>query len=285
MITVLVHTRDASKATPYPLSTGRHRAGGAKDDAVVVPGASPGALELDVSVDGAIVIARVDGLSLGGRPLSPGARWLFRAGDRIRLPDAELTLSRVEGFNPDSTEGLARAVLSGALKSAPSEAVPTLVWLNGLDCGKRLPLLDEATFLGRGEGAAARVRDPRASRIHAKIVVQDGAVTLFDQQSGNGLLVDGKRVSGSTALSGGAVIRIGDTEIAFETGASQAAPPTPEPALTSSAPTSRPRSAGPLPSDKEPQPPRRYTATEVAMIGGGAMAGTLGAVLAWLLAA
>lgn len=285
MVTLLVHTRDCSKATPYPLLPGRHRAGGAKDDAVVVPGASEGALELEVSVDGVIVVARIEGLALGARQLSPGARWLFRDGDRIRLPDAELTLSRVEGFNPDSTEGLARAVLSGALKSAASRAIPTLVWLNGLDCGKRLPLLDEATFLGRGEGAAARVRDPRASRIHAKIVLQDGAATLIDQESGNGLLLDGRRVSGSAALHGGAVIRIGDTEIAFETGASQVTPAVPEPATTSSASPSRPSSDEPRPSDKRPRPPRRYTATEVAMIGGGAMAGTLGVVLAWLLAA
>jgi pSer/pThr/pTyr-binding forkhead associated (FHA) protein len=51
------------------------------------------------------------------------------------------------------------------------------------------------------------------SRFHARLVLEDGTVFLEDQGSGNGTLVDGRRVDGRAAVPFGAPIAIGKHEL------------------------------------------------------------------------
>jgi pSer/pThr/pTyr-binding forkhead associated (FHA) protein len=116
-----------------------------------------------------------------------------------------------------STANPGRDLLAGAPGTSDrTEAIPTLVWLNGKDCGKRAPLLDEATLVGRGLDCAARVRDARASRRHAQIVYLRGEVRIFDLKSANGLRVDDIAVARQQRLFGGEVVSIGLTDLGFE---------------------------------------------------------------------
>ena len=204
--------------TPIVLAPGLHTAGGSPRDTLRLDGAPGQLMEFDVALDSTIIAARVPGCSLGGRELKVHERWLLRPGQVLEIHG---NLLRAE---PDTakacpmdlgTAAIARGVL-GSAGVAGLSPLPSLVWLNGRDCGKRLTLLDEATFMGRGEGTSARVRDALASRTHAKLTLRDGTASLKHLASANGLFVDGKAVGDEVRLFGGEIIRIGETELLFD---------------------------------------------------------------------
>lgn len=76
--------------------------------------------------------------------------------------------------------------------------------------GRRLPLGDGETVVGRDEGCGIRVDEPSVSRRHARFLVQDEDVTVEDLNSTNGTLVNGRKAkAGGVSLQGGDTIRIG----------------------------------------------------------------------------
>ncbi|MDA1095078.1 MAG: FHA domain-containing protein [Acidobacteria bacterium] len=72
------------------------------------------------------------------------------------------------------------------------------------------------TTIGRDPSATLRVTDPRASRMHAEIVVAAAGVTLEDKASVNGTVVNNMQISTRQQLADGDCIRIGDTEWTVE---------------------------------------------------------------------
>ncbi|HEY3448334.1 MAG TPA: FHA domain-containing protein [Myxococcales bacterium] len=266
--------------TPIALPPGLHTAGGSPRDTIRLAGAPGQLMEFDVALDTTIVAARVPGCALGGRELKVSERWLLRPGQVLEIHGNQL---RVESAAPakaspmdQGTAAIARGVLGSAGVAAASP-LPSLVWLNGRDCGKRLTLLDEATFLGRGDGTAARVRDALASRTHAKLTLRDGTATLKHLASANGLVVDGKAVDAETRVFGGEVIRIGETELLFD-----AALPRPQPSpaqpLPATLPTTTPK------AEQLPGKPWKLPVMELALVGGASAAGALLTAAIWMLA-
>lgn len=77
-----------------------------------------------------------------------------------------------------------------------------LVVVEGPDPGPRLPLLRGEHTIGRA-GADMCVADPGLSRIHARLVVDALGVRVYDLDSGNGISIDGQRVSESILVEGG----------------------------------------------------------------------------------
>lgn len=76
--------------------------------------------------------------------------------------------------------------------------------------GRRLPLRDGETVVGRDEGCGVRLDDPSVSRRHARFLVQDDLVTVEDLNSTNGTLVNGRKgKAGGVSLQAGDAIRIG----------------------------------------------------------------------------
>ncbi len=297
MISLRIRTRQGQE-TALPLAPGRHLAGGGDADPLRIAGLPPEALDLEVAADSVIVIARLPGFLVSGQPLGVAQRRFVRPSDKLEHGDLELSFEYPERAQADGTAALARGVLAGALQCASQTPIPTLVWLNGPDCGKRLPLLDEAVFLGRGEGSAARVRDGLASRVHAKVVLKDGEARVVDLQSANGLFVDRAKVEGEHLLWGGEVLQVGDTEIAFE--AKLQRPPEPPPPMETSSdepepaqPPADPRApcaaAEEAPAAERPatRPAgalrRRFAILEIAAIAAAALAAAGGLAVAWLL--
>ncbi len=84
--------------------------------------------------------------------------------------------------------------------------------LSGEDAG-RVVEVDRPLVLGRVQGADVIIRDARASRRHAELAPEDGALRLHDLGSVNGTLVDGEPVQ-EALLRGGEEIRIGGVRIA-----------------------------------------------------------------------
>jgi FHA domain len=71
-----------------------------------------------------------------------------------------------------------------------------------------IPLLDDRTHIGRGLATDVRLDDPTVSRRHALIVRRADGLTVVDDRSLNGVLVNGRRV-GSSPLRHGDEIRLG----------------------------------------------------------------------------
>lgn len=196
------------------LPPGRHSAGGGSQDTVQLEGAPPASLVLEISAETVVVLSHRAGVTLDARVLGVGERWLFRPGQRMRAWGYEIdrplspSAPAVEG-----TAAIALRILDGDLAGS---SLPSLVWLNGVDCGKRHVLADGATCLGRSGAAAAQVRDALASRTHARMVIGNDQGRVVDLSSANGLFVNGERVRGDRALAGGEILRIGDTELLFD---------------------------------------------------------------------
>src|SRR5262249_28890921 len=92
-----------------------------------------------------------------------------------------------------------------------------LLMLRGPAPGKRFPLEDRETIIGRQAGVAIHIDLPDVSRRHARITREDDRLFLEDLGSSNGTLVDGQKISGKVALDGPRKIVIGPCEFLFET--------------------------------------------------------------------
>ena len=242
-------------------------------------GLPEGALELEPRGDVAVALCRASA-QIGAVQLPAGARRLLRAGESILIGAAAISLVASADDAPQ-TKLLAQAMLRG-VQAPPRPGVPSLLWLNGPDLGKRVVLTEEATFIGRGEGCVARVNDTQASRMHAKLVRTAEGFSAVDLMSANGVLIDGERLQGTRPLRGGEVLQIGSTQIGFE----RPTPATPRPPRAE--PGARPvvravaDSAEPAKSAAARADASKFARLELALIGVAAAAVLVGgAVIAW----
>ncbi|HYM60075.1 MAG TPA: SpoIIE family protein phosphatase [Thermoanaerobaculia bacterium] len=80
----------------------------------------------------------------------------------------------------------------------------------------RQPLQGASVSIGRASECSIPIKDRYLSRKHAELVVVNGLWTLKDCGSANGTYLNGARVDRDYALKTGDRIRLGDTEILFE---------------------------------------------------------------------
>ncbi len=69
--------------------------------------------------------------------------------------------------------------------------------------------------IGRASAATLVVPDAQVSRMHARIDLSDGVLTVFDLGSRNGTLLNARPIDGPTPLAAGDEIDIGTTRIVF----------------------------------------------------------------------
>src|SRR5438874_1616627 len=81
----------------------------------------------------------------------------------------------------------------------------------------RQPLQGANISIGRASDCSIPIKDRYLSRKHAEIVQTNGSWLLKDCGSANGTYLNGVRVERDSPLSSGDRIRLGDTEILFET--------------------------------------------------------------------
>jgi len=81
----------------------------------------------------------------------------------------------------------------------------------------RLALSEETITIGRAAECTIPIKDRYLSRKHAEILAQNGGWLLKDCGSANGTYLNGARVAGDLLLHSGDRIRLGDTEILFQT--------------------------------------------------------------------
>jgi phosphoserine phosphatase RsbU/P len=81
----------------------------------------------------------------------------------------------------------------------------------------RQPLQGPAVSIGRASDCSIPIKDRYLSRKHAEIIANGNAWILKDLGSANGTYLNGSRVERDELLKTGDRIRLGDTEIVFET--------------------------------------------------------------------
>jgi serine phosphatase RsbU (regulator of sigma subunit) len=84
-----------------------------------------------------------------------------------------------------------------------------------------IPLDKLRMTIGRSSRNDICISDPFASRLHAEIRQEGDHVTLVDLGSANGTYLNGQRVTGSIGLQPLDRVRIGETEIEYQTEAAQ----------------------------------------------------------------
>lgn len=77
-------------------------------------------------------------------------------------------------------------------------------------------LAGELVTIGRASDCVIPVKDRYLSRKHAELLAVDGKWTLRDLGSANGTYLNGNRVSADSPLKSGDRIRLGDTELLFQ---------------------------------------------------------------------
>jgi pilus assembly protein CpaF len=77
--------------------------------------------------------------------------------------------------------------------------------------------------IGREAGNDIIINDAQVSRHHARLTLQADTYLLEDLGSTNGTFVNGRRITGPVALSGGDMIGLGDTVVLAVSGGSDAA--------------------------------------------------------------
>jgi pSer/pThr/pTyr-binding forkhead associated (FHA) protein len=94
--------------------------------------------------------------------------------------------------------------------------------------GYDVTMPDGEFVLGRGPGCRLCLNDPIVSRRHAIVIVKDGAGTIEDLGSRNGVIVNKVRIEGRHALVHGDTIVIGGQELVFYVDRTGKSPPPPE---------------------------------------------------------
>ena len=113
-----------------------------------------------------------------------------------------------------------------------------LVVISGPDQGQTFPVQEgQKMVLGRLDTAHARLSDPFTSRSHCFLEAYHGTFRLIDSGSRSGTFVNGQQIS-QCELQSGDVIRLGYTELRFESG------PALDGSLPAAAPPDRYKSLG-----------------------------------------
>ncbi len=160
-----------------------------------------------------------------------GGLVLTRVREKVQGPIRMLGLHRVFALEPDVRSAISHFPKVGAMTRQlkrtemmitvdPSLELPApplraeLVAESGSRAGRRWVLGAGESTLGSRLDVKVLLPDPHISWYHARIHVKDGAFWIDDLDSHAGTFVDGKRIA-KTALSEGALLRLGDTELRF----------------------------------------------------------------------
>lgn len=144
----------------------------------------------------------------------PGAAWTLHHWDRISTAGRTLSPATdlVEaGVRSGSTIEVTEVAADTHL-AADQAAVLRVV--RGTDRGIEVPLRFGTSTVGRTQGNDVRLSDPEVSGKHARITVGE-RVEILDNNSSNGVLVGGHRVS-RAVLGPGDIAQLGSTEITVE---------------------------------------------------------------------
>ena len=211
-----------SGAEHCALRPGKNTLGGRGADALAIAGLAfrPGVATITLPDKGPVVIQRItasvvvrlNDVPLGVAPaeLRDGAH-IDISGCRLTY-DAFGTIADVQAVVAPSGEHVrARSVSGEALTAAPA---PDARLVN-IRTGEAFPLGGRRMSIGRDTDCDIVLPDNGVSRRHASIAPLPGGYILTDESS-NGTLVNGERMSSTRILDPGDVLRLHDAELRYE---------------------------------------------------------------------
>ncbi|MCL6474838.1 MAG: FHA domain-containing protein [Firmicutes bacterium] len=157
-------------------------------------------------------------------------------GLRVTCPVCKTETSAVDGYCEECGFALEGAEGVQEVPELPQSELPTLVDA----AGSVYSLRPGVNTVGR-LNADVLLSDPSVSRSHARIVVQDGAVTIEDVGSTNGTFVNGQKLTPQVPvpLVDGAEIAFGGTKLTLRMPGAAPALPAAETTLAASAPVTQ----------------------------------------------
>jgi hypothetical protein len=131
---------------------------------------------------------------------------IVRSASRdLRIPQESMII------RPDDAQAL-------GLRASPARARLVVLKSPALEEGEELPLDSSALTVGRGPENDLRIDgDDFVSATHAKFSPRQDGVWIEDVGSTNGTYLNGIRLTRARKLSQGDVVRIGETDLRFET--------------------------------------------------------------------
>jgi hypothetical protein len=138
--------------------------------------------------------------------------WDVREEDYVRAnAQAVERVPDEAGVAPDSQVGAATAARPKRIKGQPH-----LVGISGLAVNTAFPITAKVMTIGRGAENGIVLKDNTISRCHARLErSKDGKISLTDEDSSNGIYVNGMRVE-QAVLKSGDEIKIGASYFRFE---------------------------------------------------------------------
>ena len=88
--------------------------------------------------------------------------------------------------------------------------------IDGLDIGQRYVVGASGASIGRAPPADIVLADSEVSRMHCRLVLENGILTATDLNSTNGTFIDGIRISRPTPVPVGAILKLGRTAFKHE---------------------------------------------------------------------
>ncbi len=158
------------------------------------------------------------GTKLNGRLLGAGIDKRLRHGDEIDLIHFKINF-KCEALAADEVKESSSGdeLVSRVLGSSLAEDLPYLRVMNGPDQGKhyRLPPDLNEVLIGRHVDCDFHINDPNISRHHALIKRDWTEITIRDNQSKNGVVLNQQKVKTPTLLRDGDEILLGALRLTY----------------------------------------------------------------------
>ena len=128
--------------------------------------------------------------------------------------DRTVVMDRTEVIAPVDTGA---TLVAGAVRQPPPPPPPPKGMLHIVQLGTEsdVPLVQSETILGREASNPVVLKDPMASRRHARIVLENGDYWIEDLKSLNGTRVNGEVLSTRWKLSPNDQIKVGEVVLTF----------------------------------------------------------------------
>src|SRR5216117_1710179 len=179
---------------------------------LLVDSSTNGTFVNEERVEGQRLLARGDVLKLGEE------QFRFYADPPKAAPGPpEGPAAKAPAAAPPKLADTVNAMPAAPRPSQGGAPLASFLVKNGSLKGQRLQVRTPIVNIGRAEYNDLVVPDESVSTQHAKLQRREGVWILVDLGSTNGTFADGEKVSGEAALAPGALVRVGDIQLVFDT--------------------------------------------------------------------
>ncbi len=150
-------------------------------------------------------LSSYNGVKVNGIPVEVDAPRPVQDGDRISIGDYQISL------RSDRPAAAAVPVVPEAVEPPP---YPRLVMLGPPDAGSEFALDEPEIVVGRTDENGIVINHRSISRSHARVVIDDDKVRLYDLESANGVRVNGEDFT-EVELRRGDLVELGTVRLRF----------------------------------------------------------------------